>query len=188
MQNRREKAWKMLAWRTAPFTLACAGALACYSMEPPPQQPQQNLLADPPPGSPAASADPASITPSTLSTTTPPEEEHKKMVFDEAQAKIVLARAATNAHTCVDVVGKDQPHGTAQVLVTFAGAGKSTSASIGAPFDNTPIGQCATRAFIGMIVPPFDGPDKEMTWEVNLNPDAKKAEAKGKKDAPAKKK
>jgi hypothetical protein len=188
MQNSREKAWKLLAWRTAPFTLACAGALACYSMEPPPQPPQQNLLAEPAPGSSASSVDPSSVAPPSSISSAPPEEENKKMVFDEGQAKIVLARAATNAHTCVDVVGKDQPHGTGTVLVKFAGAGKSTSASIGAPFDNTPIGQCATRAFVGMIVPPFDGPDVEMTYEVNLNPDPKKPEAKGKKEAPAKKK
>ena len=187
MQNSREKAWNLLAWRTAPVTLACAGGLACYSMSPPPQPAQQDLLAEPAPGTPASSADPATMAPSSL-TTAPPEEEHKKMVFDEAQAKTMLARAASNAHTCVEVVPKDQPHGTGVVLVTFAGAGKSTSASIAAPFDNTPIGQCATRAFIGIIVSPFDGPDKEMTYEVNLNPDPKKPEAKGKKDAPAKKK
>jgi hypothetical protein len=186
MQRSREKAWKLLV-STVPLSVACAGALACYSMDPPAQPPKQDLLAEPPPGSPASSADPASIAPNTL-TATPPEEEHKKMVFDEAQAKVVLNRAATNAHTCVDVVPKDQPHGTGTVIVTFAGAGKSTSASIAAPFDNTPIGQCATRAFIGMIVPPFDGPDVEMTYEVNLNPDAKKPEAKGKKDAAPKKK
>src|SRR4051812_12749377 len=152
MQKSRQKAWKLLA-STAPLSLACAGALACYSMDPPPQQPQQNLLADPPPGSPASSADPTTIAPSTL-TAAPPEEEHKKMVFDDAQAKTMLARAATNAHSCVEVVPKDQPHGTGTVLVKFAGAGKSTSASIAAPFDNTPIGQCATRAFVGIIVSP----------------------------------
>ena len=187
MQKSREKAWKLLAWRVSPFALGSAGALACYSMEPPPAPPKQDLLAAPPPGSPESSADPATMAPSTLKTA-PPEEEHKKMVFDEAQAKVVLARAATNAHPCVDVVPKDQPHGTGTVLVKFSGTGKSTDASIGVPFDNTPIGQCATRAFIGMIVPPFDGPDVEMTYEVNLNPDPKKPEAKGKKEAPAKKK
>jgi hypothetical protein len=186
MQKSREKAWKLLV-SAAPISLACAGALACYSMDPPAQPPKQDLLADPPPGSPASSADPATMAPSTISAA-PPEDEHKKMVFDEAQAKGMLARAAANAHTCVDVVPKDQPHGTGTVLVTFAGAGKSTSASIAAPFDNTPIGQCATRAFVGIIVSPFDGPDVEMTYEVNLNPDPKKPDAKGKKDAPAKKK
>jgi hypothetical protein len=186
MQKSREKARKLLM-TAAPISVACAGALACYSMDPPAQPPQQNLLADPPPGSPASSADPTTMKPTTL-TSAPPEEEHKKMVFDDAQAKTMLARAAGNAHTCVDVVPKDQPHGTGTVLVTFAGAGKSTSASIAAPFDNTPIGQCATRAFVGIIVSPFDGADVEMTYEVNLNPDPKKPEAKGKKDAPPKKK
>jgi hypothetical protein len=185
MQKSREKAWKLFG-SAAPFLGACAGALACYSMDPPAQPPQQDLLAAPAPGSSAAQADPASIAPSTL-TSAPPEEEHKKMVFDEAQAKTMLARAAGNAHTCVEVVPKDQPHGTGTVLVKFAGAGKSTAASIAAPFDNTPIGQCATRAFVGIIVSPFDGPDVEMTYEVNLNPDPKKPEAKGKKE-PAKKK
>src|SRR5687767_8713303 len=105
MQKSREKAWKLLAWRTAPFTLACVGGLACYSLSPPASPPQENLLADPPPG--AASADPATIVPSTLSSA-PPEEEHKKMVFDEAQAKTMLARAATNAHTCVEVVRSEE--------------------------------------------------------------------------------
>jgi hypothetical protein len=186
MQKSREKAWKLLV-SALPLSVACAGGIACYSMEPPAAAPKEDLLAAPPPGSPASSADPTTMAPSTLSAA-PPEEEHKKMVFDEAQAKVVLARAATNAHSCVEVVGKDQPHGTGTVLVKFAGAGKSTSASIGTPFDNTPIGQCATRAFIGMIVPPFDGPDVEMTYEVNLNPDAKKPEAKGKKEAAPKKK
>jgi len=182
MQNSREKAWKLLAWRTAPVTLACAGALACYSMEPPAQPTQPNLLAEPAPGTPASSADPATMAPSSL-TAAPPEEESKKMVFDDAQAKTMLARAAANAHTCVEVVPKDQPHGTGVVLVKFSGAGKSTAASIAAPFDNTQIGQCATRAFIGIIVSPFDGADVEMTYEVNLNPDPKKPDAKGKKDA-----
>jgi hypothetical protein len=182
MQKSREKAWKLLV-SAAPLSLACAGALACYSMDPPAQPPKQDLLAE----SPASSADPTTIAPKSL-TTGPPEEEHKKMVFDDAQAKTMLARAATGAHSCVEVVPKDQPHGTGTVLVTFAGAGKSTSASIAAPFDNTPMGQCATRAFVGIIVSPFDGPDVEMTYEVNLNPDPKKPEAKGKKDAPAKKK
>ena len=188
MQKSREKAWKLLAWRTAPLSLAVVGALACYSMEPPAAPPQSNPLADPPPGSSASAVDPATMAPSSL-TSAPPEEEHKKMVFDEAQAKTMLARAATNAHSCVEVVPKDQPHGEGTVLVTFAGAGKTTSASIAAPFDNTPMGQCATRAFIGIIVSPFDGPDVEMTYAVNLKPDpAKKAEPAKGKGAPAKKK
>ncbi|MET0596153.1 MAG: hypothetical protein ABW133_25885, partial [Polyangiaceae bacterium] len=132
MQKSREKAWKLLVSAT-PFAVACVSAIACYSMDPPATAPKQDLLADPPPGSPASSADPTTMAPTTLKAG-PPEEEHKKMVFDEAQAKVVLARAATNAHSCVEVVDKGQPHGTGTVLVKFSGTGKSTDASIAAPF------------------------------------------------------
>ena len=122
-------------------------------------------------------ASPAAALPSS-----PEEVETKKNKFDEEQARIVLARAATNAHTCVDIVDKEQPHGEAQVIVTFSGVGKSTKASVGTPFDNTPIGNCATRAFVNIIVPPFAGPDVELIQTVNLKPDDKKA-----KETPAKK-
>ena len=109
----------------------------------------------------------------------PGEVDVKKNKFDQEEAKVVLARAEKGAHTCVDVVEKDQPHGDATVTVTFAGSGKSTKASIAPPFDGTPIGQCATRAFINIIVSPFEGPDVDMPYQVNLKPDAKS----GKKDA-----
>jgi hypothetical protein len=103
--------------------------------------------------------------------------ESKKNQFDEEQARIVLARAATNAHTCVDIVDKDQPHGEGTVIVTFSGVGKSTKASIGTPFDATPIGQCVTRAFVNIIVPPFEGNEVELLQKVNLNRDEKKGVA-----------
>jgi hypothetical protein len=96
--------------------------------------------------------------------------EDKRGKFDEEQVKVVLARAAKNAHTCVDVAAKDAPHGTGTVTVTFAGKGRSTKAAINAPFDGTGIGQCATRAFVDIIIPPFDGPDVDKTWEVDLKP------------------
>jgi hypothetical protein len=113
----------------------------------------------------------------------PEEVEPKKNKFDEEQAKIVLARAATNAHTCVDIVDKDQPHGDATVIVTFSGRGKSTKASIGTPYDNTPMGACATRAFINIIVPPFEGPDVEVPQQVDLKPGDKSGDKAGKKPA-----
>src|SRR5689334_2580575 len=103
------------------------------------------------------------------------QADQKRNKFDDEQAKVVLARAATNAHTCVEVVDKDQPHGEGTVTVTFSGKGKSTNATIAAPFEGTPMGQCATRAFVNMIVPPFEGPDVDMTYQVNLKPDAKGA-------------
>jgi hypothetical protein len=116
-------------------------------------------------------AEPAAALPSS-----PEEVESKKNKFDEEQARIVLARAATNAHTCVEIVDKNQPHGDATVIVTFSGVGKSTKASMATPFDNTPIGACATRAFVNIIVSPFSGPDVELLQTVNLKPDDKKAD------------
>jgi hypothetical protein len=94
--------------------------------------------------------------------------DEKRGSFDEAQAKILLARAAKNASTCVNVVGKNQPHGEAAVTITFSGAGKSSKATVGAPFDGTPMGKCVVRAFVNIIVAPFEGPDVEMQQRVSL--------------------
>ena len=98
--------------------------------------------------------------------------------------QVVLARAAKNAHTCVDVAGADQPHGDATVTVTFSGKGKSTKATIPAPFEGTQIGACATRAFENIIIPPFDGPDVDKPYAVDLKggpSSEKKTEGKKKK-------
>jgi hypothetical protein len=91
-----------------------------------------------------------------------------KDAFDEAQAKIVLQRAAKSARTCLNVVGQNQPRGDATVSVTFSGAGKSTKATVGPPFEGKPIGNCVVRAFVNIIVKPFEGPDVEMTQQVVL--------------------
>jgi hypothetical protein len=103
----------------------------------------------------------------------PTQEESQKGKFDEEQVTVIMTRAAKNAHTCIDVVGKDQPHGDGMVTVTFSGKGKSTAATIDAPFDGTPMGQCATRAFVNQIVSPFDGPDQTRKYKVDLKADAK---------------
>jgi len=155
---------KLFDWRIASVALALAGLAACGST--PSSTQAKNPLDDAPP---------ASMPPQANS---PEEVDSKKNKFDQEEAKVVLARAEKGAHTCVDVVEKDQPHGDATVTVTFAGSGKSTKASIAPPFDGTPIGQCATRAFINIIVSPFEGPDVDMPYQVNLKPDAKS----GKKD------
>ena len=65
----------------------------------------------------------------------------------------------------------------------FTGAGRSTAATVTPPFDGTPMGQCVTRAFVNVIVPPFDGPDVEVPVTVTLKPSEKKEAppAKGKK-------
>jgi hypothetical protein len=95
-----------------------------------------------------------------------------KGTFDEEQVTVIMARAAKNAHTCVEVAGKNQPHGQATVAVTFSGSkGRSTAATIDAPFDGTQIGQCATRAFINQIISPFEGMDVTRSYKVDLTPD-----------------
>jgi hypothetical protein len=163
---------KLFAWRVAPLVVISAGILACGGSSPNPEVPTSepaNSPSGPPPPAP-----PASLAGDV-------QADAKKNKFDEEQAKIVLARAATNAHSCVEVVDKDQPHGEGTVTITFSGKGKSTNATIAAPFEGTPIGQCATRAFVNIIIPPFEGADVDMTYQVNLKPDAK-----GAKKEPAK--
>jgi hypothetical protein len=159
---------KLFALRLAPLVVLSAGLAACGNSpgaEAPTPNNTNNLGTA---AGPAAPPPPASLAGDVAA-------DQKKNKFDEEQAKIVLARAATNAHTCVEVVDKDQPHGEGTVTVTFSGKGKSTNATIAAPFSDTPIGQCATRAFVNIIVPPFEGADVDMTYQVNLKPDAKGA-------------
>ena len=110
-------------------------------------------------------------------------DEARRGQFDAQQAEVVLARAAKNAHQCVDIVpGKDQPHGEAKVTVTFSPKGRTTKADVDAPFSGTPMGNCVTRAFVDIIFPPFDGADVQRVQAVDLNPTAK-GEAGAKKKA-----
>jgi hypothetical protein len=144
------------AWST-PVALVLVGLFSCRPSNEP-DFPISNELGKGP--GPAASA-PASLAGDVRS-------DEKKGSFDEGQAKIFLARAAHNARTCVNVVGKSQPRGDATVTVTFSGTGKSTKATVGAPFEGKPIGNCVVRAFVGIVITPFDGPDVEVTHRVNL--------------------
>jgi hypothetical protein len=161
-------------WRGWLGAAVAVSALGCYGATggAPSSTPAKNPLDDAPPSG------PAEVHPQSAE-----EVATRKNKFDDEQAKIVLGRAAASARTCVDVVDKDQPHGDANVTVTFTGAGRSTAATVTPPFDGTPMGQCVTRAFVNVIVPPFDGPDVEVPVTVTLKPSDKKeaAPAKGKK-------
>lgn len=139
-----------LAWLpTLALLAACGGT----------EQPRpKNPLDDAPPAEKGRFTDPS----------VPVPLEAKPRVFDAEQGRVVLARAAKNAATCVDVAGPDQPHGDAKVSVTFAGTGHSVRAAVPAPFDGTQIGQCVVRAFVGIIVPPFDGPEVTVEQPVEL--------------------
>jgi len=142
---------------SAPFAVLFLGVWACRPSNEPDFSISNELGKGP---GPAASA-PASLAGDVRS-------DEKKGSFDEAQAKIFLARAATNARTCGNVVGKNQPRGDATVTVTFSGVGKSTKATVSSPFEGKPIGNCVVRAFVGIVVAPFEGPDIDLTHKVNL--------------------
>lgn len=107
-------------------------------------------------------------------------DEARRGQFDSQQAEVVLARAAKNAHQCVDIVtGKDQPHGEAKVTVTFSPKGYTTKADVSEPFAGTPMGECASRAFQKIVFPPFEGGDVQRVQTVDLNPTPKAEKGEG---------
>jgi hypothetical protein len=98
-------------------------------------------------------------------------DEESKKKFDQRQAELELKRAARSAETCPGAIGatdKDQPKGEAEVTMIFGNDGRVKSVSIGAPFEGTKVGKCATRAFESVIVPSFVGPEQPMNWKVDL--------------------
>jgi hypothetical protein len=113
------------------------------------------------------------------------EEAEKPGVFDEKQAELEFQRATRSAETCPDVVmAEGGPHGKTSVTVTFALDGSVASASIPPPFEGTRLGNCALNAYQALIVPPYSGERKVITWDVNLET---KKPAKGEKvDKPEK--
>jgi hypothetical protein len=141
------------------FTAAFAvGAIACHQSQEPDFPIEYTLGKG---AGPAASAPPASLAGDVRA-------DEKKDAFDEAQAKTVLNRAANSARTCVSVIGQNQARGDVTVTVTFSGAGKSTKATIGPPFEGKPFGNCVIRAFVNIVIKPFEGPDVEMKQKVTL--------------------
>lgn len=92
-------------------------------------------------------------------------EKGKK--FDDSQAEIELKRAARSAETCGGVV-EGGPRGMAKVNLVFGNNGHVKDKSVDSPFAETPVGECVLRAMGAVIVPAFAGPDKPMTWEVDV--------------------
>jgi hypothetical protein len=111
-------------------------------------------------------------------------EAEKLGAFDEKQAEMEFQRATRSAETCPDVVaGDDVPHGKTAVTVTFALDGSVAAATIPPPFEGTRLGNCVLNAYQALIVPPYSGERKVITWDVNLE----KAKA-AKAETPKKKK
>jgi hypothetical protein len=106
-------------------------------------------------------------------------DEEQKQKFDQRQAELELKRQTRSAETCPGAIGssdKEQPKGEGEVSLIFGNNGHVKSASIGPPFTDTKVGECALNAFKSAIVPPFVGPEQPMTWKVDLSkvPEAKK--------------
>jgi hypothetical protein len=108
------------------------------------------------------------------------EEAEKAGAFDDKQADLELRRATRSAETCPEVVTGDKiPHGKTTVTLTFALDGSVAEATIPPPYEGTRIGDCALNAYQAIIVPPYSGERKVITWDVNLE--------KAKEEKPAKK-
>jgi hypothetical protein len=112
------------------------------------------------------------------------EESERPGEFDDKQADLELRRATRSAETCPDVVTGDKvPHGKTGVTITFALDGSVAEATIPPPYEGTRLGDCVLNAYTAVIVPPYSGERKVITWDVNLE----KAE-KAKEEKPSKKK
>lgn len=97
------------------------------------------------------------------------EEAEKPGVFDEKQADLELKRATRSAETCPEVVSGDKvPYGKTTVTLTFALDGSVAEATIPPPYEGTRLGDCALNAYQAIIVPPYSGERKVITWDVNL--------------------
>src|SRR5215468_10368710 len=92
----------------ALMAVLAAGAMACRQSREPDFPIEYTLGKG---AGPAASAPPASLAGDVRA-------DEKKDAFDEAQAKIVLNRAANSARTCASVVGQNQARGDVTVTVT----------------------------------------------------------------------
>jgi hypothetical protein len=109
------------------------------------------------------------------------DDSEKPGEFDDKQADLELRRATRSAETCPDVVTGDKvPHGKTSVTITFALDGAVAEATIPPPYEGTRLGDCVLNAYQAVIVPPYSGERKVITWDVNLE--------KQKEEKPAKKK
>lgn len=116
----------------------------------------------------------------------PEEEKEDEEVgeFDEEQARLELTRATFSAESCTGVVDTEKVRGNAEVTITFAQDGSVSDATI-APFDETQTAKCALRAYKAVIVPPFRGSVKQLTWKLIFEDDAKRKARQEKEKAAA---
>ena len=114
-------------------------------------------------------------------------EEEKKREWDDKQADLEMHRAAHSAETCPQSViegdstappvkgakpAKKAPPKAkdtkASVTLVFANDGHVKSLSVGAPYDENPVGKCVQRALNAVIVPAYKGGEHTLDWEIDL--------------------
>jgi hypothetical protein len=99
-------------------------------------------------------------------------DTEQKAKWDATQAELELKRAARSAETCPDTLPeedkKNSPKGVATVTLLFNNEGHVKEATVGSPFTDTPVGKCVLRAMGAVIVPDYVGPEKTVTWDVDL--------------------
>lgn len=97
------------------------------------------------------------------------EDMDRPGAFDDKQAELELQRATRSAETCPEVVTGDKaPRGQTSVTITFSLDGSVAEATIPPPYEGTRLGDCVLNAYQALIVPPYSGERKVITWDVNL--------------------
>jgi len=115
-------------------------------------------------------------------------DEEKKREWDDKQADLEMHRAAHSAETCPESViegdktidpktGKP-PKGSkpaakvkdtkADLTILFANDGHVKTLTVGAPYDENPVGKCVQRAINAVIVPAYQGPEHTLEWSIDL--------------------
>jgi serine/threonine protein kinase len=98
---------------------------------------------------------------------TPPPAEPDPTVFNVSQAQSSLRSMESILSSCKRPEG---PTGVGKVRVTFANDGTvMTSTVMGAPFEGTPVGDCASGRFKMAKVHSFDGPPGVADYTFHIN-------------------
>lgn len=96
-------------------------------------------------------------------------DEDKRRGWDAKQSDLEMHRAARSAQSCPDAVTEKVPKGRAAISVTFGNDGHVKSVTIADPYgEDTVVGKCVLRAMRAVIVPPYQGAEQTLNWEIDL--------------------
>jgi hypothetical protein len=93
--------------------------------------------------------------------------------YDKEATEMVLKRAARqvkdNCGAAKDDNGKAVgPWGKTTVQVALGHNGHSKGTTVPSPYQGKPTGNCVEKAFTNLTYPPWNGPDSQLDWEVEL--------------------